>query len=67
MFELKIIFLILAIHFVADFILQSDWMAQNKSKNIDALTFHVLTYGALFFCWSRCRPSNSLCMFILEF
>lgn len=38
----------LAIHFVADFLLQSDWMAQNKSKRNLPLLVHVLVYGACF-------------------
>lgn len=35
---------LLTVHFIGDFILQSDWMAQNKSKNWGALSLHVLTY-----------------------
>lgn len=35
---------ILTIHFVADFMLQSDWMALNKSKDNRALGTHVLIY-----------------------
>lgn len=38
------ILLILAIHFVADFVLQSDYMALNKSKNWGALVEHVGVY-----------------------
>jgi hypothetical protein len=49
MISLEIIFLILAIHFVGDFILQSDWMARNKSKNNDALFLHVSFYGIFLF------------------
>lgn len=35
---------LLVVHFVADFMLQSDWMAQNKSKNWSALSIHILVY-----------------------
>lgn len=35
---------ILVVHFIADFICQSDWMAQNKSKSNDALGIHVAIY-----------------------
>ena len=35
---------LLTVHFVADFVLQSDWMAQNKSRDNRALGLHVLTY-----------------------
>lgn len=36
------IYVILVAHFVGDFLLQSDWMALNKSKRMDALAWHVL-------------------------
>jgi len=39
---------LLAVHFVADFLLQSDWMALNKSKRWDALALHVGVYAACF-------------------
>lgn len=39
---------LLTTHFVADFILQSDWMATNKSKRWDALALHVTIYSACF-------------------
>jgi hypothetical protein len=39
--------LLLAAHFVADFIAQSDWMATNKSKRWDALTLHCGIYAAI--------------------
>lgn len=39
---------LLTTHFVADFVLQSDWMAQNKSKDWLALTLHVLVYSLAF-------------------
>jgi Protein of unknown function (DUF3307) len=39
---------LLAVHWLADFVLQSGWMSVNKSKRIDALALHVATYtGAL--------------------
>jgi hypothetical protein len=46
---------ILFVHWIADFVLQSDWQAKNKSKNNAALIAHVssytialLVYGLLF-------------------
>ena len=43
--DIKIIIWLLFSHWVADFILQSDWMAQNKSKRWDALLAHCSVYG----------------------
>ena len=39
---------LLGIHFIADFLLQTDWMAINKSKRWDALTIHVTVYSLAF-------------------
>lgn len=39
-----IIISILFLHWVADFVCQTDWMAQNKSKNNGALSLHVTIY-----------------------
>ncbi len=36
---------LLVFHWVADFILQTHWQASNKSKNLDALSQHVLVYS----------------------
>lgn len=40
---------ILVVHFLADFIFQSDWMALNKSKHWDPLVIHGLVYSSLFY------------------
>ncbi len=44
-----ILIYLLFLHFIADFVCQTSWMAENKSKNILALSFHVLTYGLVLF------------------
>lgn len=52
-FQIPIV--LLAAHFVGDFIFQSDWMATNKSKSWKALALHVLVYSAVIagvFNWS---------------
>ena len=37
---------LLAVHWLADFMLQTHWQASNKSKNNKALARHVLVYSA---------------------
>ena len=37
----------LLVHWFADFVLQTDWQAKNKSKNYLALLAHVSTYSAV--------------------
>ena len=47
------IILILFLHWVGDFVFQSDWMAKNKSKSNRALLIHVAVYciPLMFFGW----------------
>lgn len=47
MIDLKIVLLILFIHWIADFVLQTDWQAKNKSKRMDALLIHAWAYSIL--------------------
>src|SRR5262245_59743092 len=35
---------LLAIHWLGDFVLQSHWMSVNKSKRLDAVSLHAVTY-----------------------
>jgi hypothetical protein len=35
---------LLAVHWFADFVLQTHWQASNKSKDVEALGRHVATY-----------------------
>lgn len=42
---MRVVYVLLVAHFVADFIFQSDWMALNKSKRWDALAVHVAVYA----------------------
>ena len=47
MIQVDILLILLATHWVADFVAQSDWMATNKSNNIYALSIHVAAYTAI--------------------
>ncbi len=49
MISLASIFTILVIHWIADFVFQTDWQAQNKSKNNIALLTHTINYSV---CWA---------------
>lgn len=40
--------LVLMTHFVGDFLLQSDWMATNKSRDWRALLWHTTVYSVCF-------------------
>ena len=39
---------LLTLHFIADFVFQSDWMAVNKSKSWKALLAHTAVYSSFF-------------------
>ena len=48
------ILIIIWLHFIADFVLQSNWVAQNKSSyDTGALELHVIVYAIpfLYFGW----------------
>ena len=47
MIPIKIVLWLLFTHWVSDFVMQSDWMAQNKSKKWSALLIHCGTYAGI--------------------
>lgn len=51
MIDLKIILAIILIHWLADFVFQTDKMAKGKSKNWNDLLSHTGTYSFIWFCF----------------
>jgi len=47
MIEIWVVLYLLFLHWVADFVLQSEEMANEKSKSIYALTMHIIIYGMI--------------------
>lgn len=45
MININIVILIIVIHWMADFVFQTDWMAKNKSKSWKALLLHTGVYS----------------------
>lgn len=73
-YAIIVIFLqILFIHWFADFICQTPFQAVNKSKRLDALVFHVLSYSILttaLWLWVfpiPCTAVNVLFIFCVNF
>ena len=70
---MTIIIVALFIHFLADFVFQTSWMSQNKSKSFKALSAHIIEYMyvsillfVLYFAiFTNIRPTTEFFVFIL--
>jgi hypothetical protein len=60
---------ILFFHFIADFCLQTDKMAINKSTSISWLTVHIATYSSfmMLFCGQKYALVNGLLHWAIDF
>ena len=67
MSTLMMVGIVLAVHFVADFVLQSDWMAVNKSSKWPALWVHVTVYTVCFVPVFYDRPQSLVLVFWTHF
>jgi len=68
MISVQVVLLLLWIHFIADFVLQSSHVAINKSKSNLILAKHVAIYGLLFIPISLPYAIiNSLLHFIVDY
>lgn len=68
MIELWIILYLVFAHWVADFLFQTSYMANNKSKSNVALGFHVATYTSIigiFVAAANLLPPNHLFLWFL--
>ena len=54
------------LHFLADFVLQPDWVAKGKSINIFCLTYHVLVHSIVFFLGLLPFNQENALMFMLS-
>lgn len=63
-----VVLAILGTHFVADFVLQNDWMALNKSKRLLPLAAHVAVYsaGLIWLGW-KFAALNGVLHFVVDY
>ena len=52
-------------HLIGDYLLQSDWMAQNKTKQAWPALVHALTYSLLFIPLAMRAGAPQLCWFAI--
>lgn len=62
------VMILIWIHFIADFVLQTREIAKGKSSNIALLGLHCLLYTIPFLCFGwKFALINGLCHFLVDF
>lgn len=64
--DIYLIIYLLFVHWVADFVCQSDYMAKEKSKNNLILFYHCLVYGFAFSIYTL-NPLYGLILGLIHF
>ena len=65
--KLTEIFTIIIIHWIADFVLQTDKQAKGKSKNWNDLLAHTVTYSLFWFIPIAILCSNQIAFIVIPF
>lgn len=66
MISISILIFMLATHWVADFVCQTDWMARNKSQSNLPLFVHCLVYTLVFIPFALYAiPASSIVWFLI--
>lgn len=65
MINIWIVLIIIFIHWIADFLIQTDWQAKNKSSNNSALLLHTGIYSLVWLPFSIILFGNLGYLFIL--
>lgn len=67
MISVSLVLAIIFIHWFADFVLQTDWQAKNKSTDNRALFDHVMNYSSVWFLASIGYAYFANCWWMLGF
>lgn len=59
--------LLVAIHFIADFPFQGDYLANNKGKSWEAMFYHCAVYTATFILFAHVSLLSALFIFVTHF
>ena len=64
---LKVLAIYIAVHFIADFPLQSSWLATNKGKSHEIMFYHAAIYTSAFFLLTNMSGLVLGCLAVTHF